>query len=150
MAYNAVDIARYMIKSAELNGTPLSNLKLQKILYFAWKSYYEETGEWLFDDHFHAWQFGPVVPEVYYEYFMFGAAPIAEGLLEKFDSSVISSEDRSFVDDMIKKYAKESVFKLVDLTHKSGEAWDRTFRGGLGNKNIISFNDIEEDVNNGY
>lgn len=40
MAYKAVDVARYMIDRAEQKKTPLSNLKLQKILYFVWKEYY--------------------------------------------------------------------------------------------------------------
>lgn len=70
-------VARYIINCAERDGHPISNLKLQKVLYFLWKRYYWKTGAYLFeDDHFFAWKFGPVIPSVYYEYFMFGAYPI--------------------------------------------------------------------------
>lgn len=149
MAYQVLDIARYMIDSAERNGTPLSNLKLQKILYFEWKDYYRANNCSLFEAAFHAWQFGPVVPKVYYEYFMFGAYPISRNLLESFDDSVIKSEDKSFIDTIIRTYAKKSVFQLVEETHKPGSAWDRTFKDGLGNREVIPFKDIEEDVDNG-
>lgn len=149
MAYKVLDVARYMIESAERNGTPLSNLKLQKILYFEWKDYYKEKGMRLFEESFHAWQFGPVVPEVYYEYFMFGAYPISRNLLESFDESIIGIEDRQFIDTIIKTYAKYSVFQLVEETHKPDLAWDRTFKGGSGKRNVIPFEDIEEDVDNG-
>ena len=148
MAYKAVDVARYMIDRAEQKKTPLSNLKLQKILYFVWKEYYAQKEEHLFEDYFFAWQFGPVVPDVYYDYFMFGASPIVAGLLEDFDDSIIEEKDKALIDEVLDKYAKESVFKLVNITHKAGAAWDRTYRNGIGNKEIISFEDIEEDVRN--
>lgn len=88
------------------------------------------------------------MPDVYYDYFMFGASPIVAGLLEDFDDSIIEEKDKALIDEVLDKYAKESVFKLVNITHKAGAAWDRTYRNGIGNKEIISFEDIEEDVRN--
>lgn len=150
MAYKVLDVARYMIDSAARNGIPLSNLKLQKLIYFEWKEYYEQTGNRLFDDDFfHAWKFGPVVPSVYYEYYMFGAYPINKNLLRPMTNSPISEIDKDFIDKVLKKYKTTSVFQLVEKTHQKGCAWDRIFNGGVGNREIIGFKEIEDDVKYG-
>ena len=72
MTYKAKEIAGYLIETANQMGKTISNLKLQKILYFAWKDFYKATGEYLFKEEFEAWKFGPVVSEVYYEYCAYG------------------------------------------------------------------------------
>jgi uncharacterized phage-associated protein len=42
---------------------PISNLQLQKILYYIQKTFLE-NGMVAFDDEIEAWKFGPVVPAV--------------------------------------------------------------------------------------
>ena len=70
MAYQANDIAKYFIKKS-IPGTPqnITNLKLQKILYYA-QGFYHATNnnEKLFDEEIQAWLHGPVVPAVYHKY----------------------------------------------------------------------------------
>ena len=67
--YKAIDIAKYIInKSIDFNR-PISNLQLQKILYYVQGEYIKVTkGCKLFDEDLEAWAYGPVVPEVYYEF----------------------------------------------------------------------------------
>ena len=150
MAMNrASDVARYMIECAEEDGQPLSNLKLQKTLYFLWKRYFKENNDYLFmDQYFSAWKFGPVIPSVYYDYFMFGAYPIARGLLESFEEDSICDEDKKFIRKNLADFKEKSVSELTDETHKAGGAWERTFRY-KGMKEIIPFTEIEDDVKNG-
>ena len=50
MTYNAVDLARRLIKLSIENEIWLTNMKLQKLLYFAWKDYYREHRRYLFED----------------------------------------------------------------------------------------------------
>ena len=76
MLYNASDIAKYIISYCSSKNMPISNLKLQKVLYFTWVDYYRETGTALFLDDICAWQLGPVVPDVYYDYCSYGGRPI--------------------------------------------------------------------------
>lgn len=144
------DVARYMINCASRDGQPLSNLKLQKALYFLWKTYYKENESPLFeDDYFYAWKFGPVIPSVYYDYFMFGAYPIYPELLDEFDESVLPISVRSFINHELKKYENVSVAKLIDKTHTVNGAWDRV-RKSKGIKEIIPYNEIVKDVRSGY
>jgi len=54
--YSALEVAKYILWWNTLNGTPISNLRLQKLLYFVWRDYYRETGVMLWtDSKFEAW-----------------------------------------------------------------------------------------------
>lgn len=149
MSNKVSDVARYMIKCAEESGRPISNLKLQKVLYFLWKGYYRENNEYLFDDDsFFAWKFGPVVPSVYYEYFMFGAYPISNGLLEPFNEGSLCPKVQQFIESAMKDYQDKSVAELIKQTHAKGGAWDRIFRDRKGIKEIIPYEEIIKDISN--
>ena len=64
--YAALDVAKYIVDKCTSDKQPVSNLQLQKILYFLQKKYLIDEKRILFSDEIQAWQFGPVVPEVYY------------------------------------------------------------------------------------
>jgi uncharacterized phage-associated protein len=67
MVYNAIEIANYLIsKSTPGTSENITNLKLQKILYYAQGFHYATTNQKLFDDEIQAWVHGPVVPNVYH------------------------------------------------------------------------------------
>ena len=72
----ALNIAKYVVEVAYQQCKPISNLKLQGVLYFLWNEYYKETGKYLFYENFYAWSIGPVVPEVYYFYCPWAGTPI--------------------------------------------------------------------------
>ena len=69
--YNAVDIARYVIERCSRQNKTISNLKLQKILYFIQAEFLIAKHQPCFAEKIQAWDFGPVVPEVYYTYSMY-------------------------------------------------------------------------------
>ena len=75
MVYKAIDIANYIINKCTIDLKPVSNLQLQKILYYVQRESLWR-GKPAFNDIIEAWQFGPVVPEVYYTYCGFGAMKI--------------------------------------------------------------------------
>lgn len=139
MLYNANDVARYLVTQCYNKNYPISNLKLQKMLYFAWVDYYKETSAPLFFDNICAWQLGPVVPEVYYEYCSYGGRPICE-----ISESTITKADSAILDNIIDKYINIPASTLVNMTHKHGTAWDIIFNGGYGNRDIIPFSLIKE------
>lgn len=70
--YTAREIAHYVIDTCTRDGRAISNLQLQKILYFVQLEYCKQAGSLLFADEFEAWQYGPVLPDVYDEYSFFG------------------------------------------------------------------------------
>lgn len=134
MIYNAMDVANFIINKCYEMHNPISNLQLQKILYFAWIGFYEITGRSLFGDIICAWQFGPVVPEVYYEYCAYGGRPINIKC-----ETDIKSDDQSILSNIVDKYVDIPVYVLVNMTHRAGGAWDTIFSGGEGNRQVIPF-----------
>ncbi|HLK12366.1 MAG TPA: type II toxin-antitoxin system antitoxin SocA domain-containing protein [Candidatus Binatia bacterium] len=71
MPYSAKAIANWFLKRDEL-----SPMKLQKLVYFAhgWKLGLRGTP--LINEEIEAWDYGPVVPDLYHEFKQFGSAPI--------------------------------------------------------------------------
>ena len=136
---NAKQVASFFIeKSSRLNeNNDLTNLKLQKMLYFAQVEYLREHGETLFDDPIEAWQYGPVVPTVYDWLKFCGAYQIS-----KFDVKTSTDELNEDVIDFLErvwgKYSRYSAFGLVDKTHEPGSVWSNVYNNGKGNRNVIS------------
>lgn len=70
---SALDLAKYILKRS---NKELSNLELQKTLYFTELDYIKKFNEHLIEDEFEAWRYGPVSREVYCEYRNYGANSI--------------------------------------------------------------------------
>ena len=66
--YSGIEVAKYAINRCNEKGKPISNLYLQKILYFIQSEYKQKTNEWLISDDFLAWPYGSVLKDVYDEY----------------------------------------------------------------------------------
>ena len=131
--YNALDIAKYIVNKCTSESCPISNLQLQKILYFLQKKHLIEFGSCLFIDDIHAWQFGPVVPEVYYQFCGFGS----EMITMTYEVN-INNDDKAFIDSVVEDKRTKNPWDLVAETHAPGKAWDVTYRNGWGNKHVIS------------
>ena len=72
----AGDVSKYIVEYAYNKNSSVSNLQLQKILYFLWIDFYKEYREYLFKDPFEAWALGPVIRNVYYDFCSFGSMTI--------------------------------------------------------------------------
>lgn len=130
--YTAIDLSRYIVSKCIKDGYPISNLQLQKILYYIQKDFLKRD-DLAFQDNIEAWQFGPVVPNVYYHYCGYGAMPIISSR-ESFD---INQKDLSDVDCIVEQKRKLRPWELVAETHKENGAWAQIYRNGLGNHMVI-------------
>ena len=139
MGYPAMKVARYIVTYCNAHACPISNLKLQKILYFAWIDYYKAKKEYLFGDYMCAWQLGPVVPDVYYEFCVYGGMPITQEYPE-----TLATEDQALLNAIIPRYASQTAGELVARSHQPGKPWDLTYRGGEGMYCALLFNKIIE------
>ena len=72
----AESVAKYIIAYALKIEHPVRNIQLQKILYYIQVHFLKNTGDSFFKDDIEAWLIGPVIPNVYYQYAVFGPAPI--------------------------------------------------------------------------
>lgn len=134
-AYTAMDIARYMVNLCIDSDCPVSNLQVQKILYFCQTGYRKKTGFYLFDDDFEAWRYGPVVPSVYKMLSLFGGMKITRRV-KIFEE--IDYHTAKIIDPIILSNAQKEPWDLVKITHERGSAWDETFKDGMGNGRVIS------------
>lgn len=131
MAYSALDISKYVVTKCVNDEIPISNLQLQKILYYIQKKYLRD-GDVAFFDSIQAWQFGPVVPEAYYYFCGNGANPITS----IFDKT-LDEGDKKKIDAIVEAKRQLDPWDMVEETHKPSGAWAKIYRGGLGNKETI-------------
>lgn len=130
--YSALEIAKYIISKCTQERYPISNLHLQKILYYIQKEFLE-NGSIAFEDEIEAWQFGPVVPRVYYQYCGFGALPIRMQYVTN-----ICSSYQKIINSIVEKKRRLNSWDMVNDTHCLGKAWNETYQYGLGNHQVIS------------
>lgn len=153
---NALMIADYIIKKAIELGCPISNIELQKYLYYLNAKFLVANGEPLFSEPIEKWKFGPVVPAVYHEYKTYGAQDIdkvsdheelfVEGgkiVFKKNPTNIdeISNDTRASIDDSLQRLFQYNRFDLVDMTHEHSEWKKDEIRILNGEKHIEYSND---------
>lgn len=136
--YDVQLIARYVINRCTQNERPISNLKLQKILYFIQAEFLVGTGRACFNDDIEAWDHGPVVPCVYFEYNIFGSTNIPDQGDDGFES--ISEQDKDHLDAIIDAAAKYSASWLEKITRRQ-KPWINAYRR---NDKVIKQEEIKE------
>lgn len=112
----STDVANYFIAiTSEDAGDAMSNLKVQKLVYYAQGFHLALYGKPLFDEEIEAWLHGPVVPSLYHTYKDYKANPLPppEGL----DIDTIPSNVRELLDDVYNVYGQYSAWKLRQMTH---------------------------------
>ncbi len=126
----AESVASYIVAEGMRIMHPVSNLQLQKILYYVQVHFLKKTGRPFFDDDIEAWQFGPVIPTVYYRYAVFGPAPITIFNVPEID---LEEEERNDLNQIIREKAVLSPWAMVADTHQKGKAWDMYYKPGARN-----------------
>lgn len=111
---DALDIAKYFLTLAD-DEDPLTNLKLQKLLYYAQGFYIAVTGKPLYNDTLEKWHHGPVVPTVYHAYKSNGAGTIPRP--QDFVPSIIDVNTRELLDEVYKVYGQYAAWTLRGFTH---------------------------------
>jgi uncharacterized phage-associated protein len=122
----AVDLAKYVATFFDDKGDPITNKKLQKLLYYieAWNLVYLKS---IFSEDIEAWVYGPVVNEVYQEYKNYRYSPITREYapgsspsleLKKLEKTLNMSRDqKELIETVLEKYGAMSSFQLERLTH---------------------------------
>lgn len=117
--YDVLDVSRYVINYSNKKKYGISNLKLQKVLYFIQVYFLINTanGKRCFHEKIEAWDFDPVVPKVYREYKRYGSTniPTMESYLDS--DNMISEEDSKRIDIVVDVFSDFSATDLVTLTH---------------------------------
>lgn len=131
----ALDIANILI-ARHGQESVISNLSLNKLVYYAQVESLRTNGQPLFTDRIEAWKLGPVEPDVYHCFKQYGSNRIAKPV-----SNVIGdSNTNQIIENMFDKYGHMTAYDLVTMTHLTGSAWSRVYRK---DKDVeITINDI--------
>lgn len=81
--YNVQDVCDFIIRYSNKKGYGITNLKLQKLLYFIQAYYLVAFDKPCFEEPIEGWDFGPVVPEVYKRFLPLGGCDIQPHVLDK-------------------------------------------------------------------
>lgn len=132
MSVDGRAVANFVLDLCETDGKPITNLALQKIIYFCHVWSLVKLKEPLVGQKFEAWQFGPVLQYVYREFKDFERDPIMtrakrmnphtgerEIVGYEFDD-----DTAQFLCKVVKVYSGISASNLVDLSHVKGGPWD--------------------------
>lgn len=130
--YSVIEVAKFVISYCMKMGTPISNLHLQKILYYL-QVFCARLGYDLFEEDIYAWQHGPVIPEAYYMFSGYGASKIQNTY-----PTEISQEIQENILPIIERLRTVSPWTLVDMTHKPGMPWDQVYNGKINSTGVIS------------
>ena len=99
--YKALEIAKYIIDKCTRENNPISDLQLQKILYYIQVNFLRQYNAPAFSDAIITNKYGPVVETVYDEYKIYGAMPIC--LLFDHSKPKFTSDEKKVVDWVIEK-----------------------------------------------
>lgn len=137
----ATDVARFFVQRYIDMGKPATNMKIQKLLYYAWIHYYRRSsGKYLFNDPICAWKFGPVMESVYREYRIFAAMPIT---FTKEPEHELDGDVIEFLSRFAEDYKDRTASQLVFSTHMNGTSWKKHYDDSNRGQEI-PFQDIIE------
>lgn len=124
--YDAMTIAKWFAAWAESDEGDLSNLKLQKLLYYAQGHYFAANGVPLFSDPIQAWSHGPVVPSVYHSFKRFESGDVVLDKNDPFDWGDVDPETTEFLIDVWETYGAFGAWRLRNMTHAE-PPWRESF-----------------------
>jgi uncharacterized phage-associated protein len=130
-AHDPRSICNLILDIADNAERPITNLALQKLLYFAHGLHLIETKQSLVSGFFEAWQFGPVHPIAYRAFKSAGVDPIhfRASLEDPFTHTVVplpectDGEVRDHIRRIVVMYAGMTPGRLVEVSHAKGAPW---------------------------
>ena len=138
------EIANYIVSYFSTIATnsiegDLTNLKLQKLLYYCQLESLKRNNEPLFNEAIEAWNYGPVIPSVYQEYKKFG-----RNILETTKPNLLLNPDevKVLVDNVIETKGQYTGIALMRMTHEEN-AWKKAFKS---QDRIISLDLIKQSI----
>lgn len=138
---NINHVADFIILFFREKGENITNLKLQKLLYYTQAWHLAIHGRPMFEGNFQAWTHGPVNVSVYNRFSDYRWQPITEAI----QGPNISQEEEAHIQEVLESYGGFGAYELERLTH-SERPW-KNARGDLpadsGSNRVISEEDMK-------
>lgn len=130
MSYASQSIANAFLAKAREKGTALTNMQVQKLVYFAHGFNLALRDEPLISDEIKAWNFGPVIPPLYNDLKCYGNG-VVQAPIEPEKFPVPPAADL-FTSGLVSKifdlYGHVSGTRLSAATHKEGSPWETVYK----------------------
>ncbi|HEY3991122.1 MAG TPA: type II toxin-antitoxin system antitoxin SocA domain-containing protein [Acidobacteriaceae bacterium] len=150
MPFDPRAVANRLLDLARERQLSIDPMKVQKLIYYAHGWYLALTGRPLLDRSVEAWQYGPVLPDVYRAFQDFGAEPITEParyatvdgnklVLRRYKLPARDPEvdyaDR-VLRRILEQYGGYSAIELSMMTHAPGTPWAEAWSENPGKRYI--------------
>lgn len=148
--YRAIDVAYFFLNLNEMKRNMfdedtdlISNLKLQKLLYYAQSAYLAIKNEKLFSEEIYAWKHGPVVQEIYDCFKRYHSKGI-DKLNDWPHEEIRCKETINILENVYNVFGAYSAWGLRNLTHTE-RPWKET-----GINSVISTELMEQSFKDNY
>jgi uncharacterized phage-associated protein len=129
--YNALDVAKFMLKAAGEQGKKLTHMQLQKLVYIAQGVFLaKHDGKSLLNESVSAWKFGPVIDSIYHEFKKFGSGVVT---LSPAELNVDLAENaKDVVSEVLSVFGEYSGTELSSFTHQPDSPWHKVWYNNHG------------------
>lgn len=151
MAHDVRGIANFVLDYATEKGVGVSNLSLNKIVYFLHVAYLHEYGTPLISAKIEAWDHGPVFRELYHQFKSSGREDIV-GKARKLDAFSgeyreaeydLENDEAVFLAKQCDSLIRLSAGRLVGLSHVQDGAWHQArYKNGRINPGVEITDDL--------
>lgn len=134
MPHKATEIANWFLDKASHEGKKLTQMQLVKLVYLSHGWFLGVADKPLIEENVQAWEWGPVIPEIYKEFKSWGSDPI-DDFKKSFPN--LNSEEQLTLDFVWRRYGSKSGFYLSKITHKPETPWDKTRTDTLNARHAV-------------
>lgn len=137
MSYDVRKIANAILDQADHYGYPITNMALNKLVFFAHGWHLALYDRPLVSSSFEAWQFGPVHPQIYRQFKSYDDHPI-RGRAHRINLSSGNTSKMEYdlpelvtlhIGNIIEFYGSYSASRLSQISHEVGAPWDQVWNG---------------------
>ncbi len=133
----------------QISDWTLTNLSINKILYISNMIYMgRNEGRRLIEEDFQAWDYGPVISDVYYALKAFGASPV-KNVFRRYSFEDPDNNDLAYLDWAYEGLKNKSPSALVSMTHWEEGAWSKVYKPGV-KKIVIPDQEIMNEYSSRY
>lgn len=125
---NIFDVCDFILfYETVVNRCPVTNLRIQKLLYFIQAAFLEELGQLCFRARMEAWHYGPVIPDVYRRYKGYGSFGIEPSHFPGIETVADRINHRELIEDVLTECREMSTSRLVEITHRQAP-WNDSYQ----------------------
>ena len=154
MSSDVRSVANYVLDWASAQGRGVTNLEINKIVFFLHAHHLVELGTPLVSAKIEAWDYGPVFRELYSQFKSYENSPITDRATKidpESGTRVVCKETfgastQHLIESLLPKYVRLSASALVSLSHEVGGPWDKVWNrnGGVNPSMKISDESIRD------